>query len=242
MKLILKKAHSLFYRFSVLFFFLIFWPFFYFFSRKPLRYKTLNNLRGLWAQWSSALSGIFYRIHYEEKLQKGKPYIICPNHTSNLDVSWACLITDNYHFMGKDDLLENPVTRLFFHTIDIPVNRQSKLSSFRAFKKTKENLQAGMSLIIFPEGQIGDDYPPRLHEFKSGPFRLAIELNIPIVPVSSINTWKVMWDDGHQYGSRPGICDIYIHKPIETTDLTLNDEDWLKSEVFETIYKKIQHT
>lgn len=141
--------------------------------------------------------------------------------------------------MGKEDLLENPVTGIFFRTIDIPVNRDSKMSSFRAFKKAKENLLAGMSLIIFPEGKIGDDYPPVLHEFKSGPFRLAIELNIPIVPVTSINTWKVMWDDGSLYGSKPGICDIYVHKPIETKHLNVQDADQLRMTVYGIIQQKL---
>lgn len=145
----------------------------------------------------------------------------------------------DFHFMGKEELRNNPVLGIFFRSIDISVNRDSKMSGFRAFKKAGENLDKGMSLIIFPEGKIDDQYPPTLHEFKNGPFRLAIDQKIPIVPVSIINAWKIMWDDGSKYGSKPGICDIYTHKPIHTDGLTAEDADMLKEKVYNLINSKL---
>ena len=142
--------------------------------------------------------------------------------------------------MGKDELLNNPVLGIFFKTIDISVNRDSKISAFRAFKKAGENLEKGMSLIIFPEGKIDVHYPPKLGEFKNGPFRLAIDKNIPLVPVSITNVWKIIWDDGSQYGSKPGICDIYVHKPINTAVLAIDDADLLKGRVFQQIDSKLE--
>ncbi len=144
-----------------------------------------------------------------------------------------------YHFMGKEELRENPVLGIFFRTIDISVSRASKISAFRAFKKAGENLKQGMSLIIFPEGKIDDVYPPVLQEFKNGPFRLAIENNIPIVPISITNVWKVMWDDGFKYGSRPGIVDVFVHEPILTSTLVVENDDTLKTIVFNKINSKL---
>ena len=101
---------------------------------------------------------------------------MCPDHSSNLDIAAMCIIVKNDKrcFMGKQELVDGLVTRIFFKTVDIPVNRESKMSAFRAFKQVSERLQQGYNLIIFPEGKISDDYPPRLHAFKNGPFRLAI--------------------------------------------------------------------
>lgn len=189
--------------------------------------------------WTS-LIGVFFRFRYAAPLDKKQTYIYCANHASTLDIIvFCCLAKGRFHFMGKDELLKNPVLKLFFKTIDIPVNRDSKMSSFRAFKRASENLEQGMSLIIFPEGKISDDYPPKLQEFKNGPFRLAIEKNIPIVPVSLQNVWKRMWDDGARYGTSPGICDIYVHKPVLTTDLTIDDTDQLKDRIFDLINSKL---
>jgi 1-acyl-sn-glycerol-3-phosphate acyltransferase len=96
-----------------------------------------------------------------------------------------------------------------------------------------------MSLVIFPEGKIDDHYPPKLGEFKNGPFRLAIDKNIPLVPVTIANIWQISWDDGGKYGSKPGICDIYIHKPIDTTGLSADHADELKDKVFKLIDSKL---
>ncbi len=141
--------------------------------------------------------------------------------------------------MGKEELKDGLVTGLFFRSVDIPVNRNSKMSSYRAFKKASEKLREGITLIIFPEGGISDDYPPTLHEFKNGPFKLAIDHKIPIIPVSSADTWKKLWDDGTKYGTRPGICKFHVHKPIETAHLTDDDVDKLKEEIYNIIYKRI---
>lgn len=142
--------------------------------------------------------------------------------------------------MGKEELLKNPTTKLFFKTIDITVNRNSNIAAFKAFKRASEYLKNGITMIIFPEGKIADDYPPTLQDFKIGPFRLAIEQQLPIIPVTSLNTWKIMWDDGMKYGSKPGICNIYVHKPIETVGLKLTDADALREEVFRVISQKLK--
>ena len=141
--------------------------------------------------------------------------------------------------MGKEELMRNPVLGVFFRTIDIAVSRESKISAFRAFKKAGENLEKGMSLIIFPEGMIADVYPPILHDFKNGPFRLAIEKKIPIVPVSIVNIWKLMWDNGYKYGTSVGIGNVYVHKPILTTTLAVENADALKEEVYRQIKSKL---
>lgn len=240
MKLLFKKLHACYYIFCVLFLYLFFHPFFYYFSRKPERYLILNQLRKRWAKWSAALSGIFFRFEYEVPIDRKKTYMICPNHTSNLDVSWATQIPqNNFSFMGKEELLQNPTTKLFFKTIDITVKRDSNISAFKAFKRASEYLKNGITMIIFPEGKIAEIYPPVLQEFKIGPFRLAIEQQIPVIPVTSFNTWKTLWDDGLKYGSRPAICDIYVHKPIETAGLKITDADALRDKVFNMISQKM---
>jgi len=227
--------------FSVLFLYLFFHPFFYYFSRKSERYFTLNRLRTKWAKWSSAMSGIFYHLEFDVPFDRKKTYMICPNHTSNLDVSWATLISQgNFSFMGKEELLQNPTTKLFFKTIDITVKRDSNISAFKAFKRASEYLKNGITMVIFPEGKIAETYPPQLQDFKIGPFRLAIEQQVPVVPVTSFNTWKILWDDGLQQGSRPGICNIYVHKPIETVGLKLADADALRDQVYQIISQKLK--
>lgn len=241
MKLLLKKIHVYLYVISVALSYFILWPLFYYFSRKPSRYHSMNKVRRFWGLISSAAVGFFFSFKYEQPIDWSKPYIVCPNHTSNLDIAAMCvLVNNNCSFMGKEELKDGLVTSLFFRSVDIPVNRDSKMSSYRAFKMAVERLQGGTTLIIFPEGKIADDYPPILHEFKNGPFRLAIDFKIPIIPVSSSSTWKKLWDDGTKYGTKPGICNFYVHKPIDTTNLLPIDADALRDEVYGIIAGKLK--
>jgi 1-acyl-sn-glycerol-3-phosphate acyltransferase len=240
MKIIIKRIHTYFYRYSVGFFFLLVWPVLYFLSRKKQRFKYINGMRRFIITCSTLVSGIYFKVRYEEPIDWSRTYIICGNHTSNLDVSAINIAAKNNHcFIGKEELLSNMVLGFFFRTIDITVNRDSKISSFRAFKTAGERLKEGVSVVIFPEATIPLMYPPELGTFKNGAFRLAIELKIPILPVTSVDTWKVLWNTGSQYGSRPGICDIFVHKPIETAHLTLDDADTLRDEVHELIRQQI---
>ena len=236
----LKKLHTYFYRYSVAFFFILVWPILIFLSRKQSRYKYINRFRRLIIICSTTISGIFFNIDYEEPIDWKRTYIICGNHSSNLDVSSICVaVKSNHCYIGKEELLSNMVLGFFFRTIDITVNRDSKMSSFRAFKTAAERLKNEISVVIFPEATIPLDYPPKLSAFKNGAFRLAIELKIPILPVTSTDTWKVLWNTGKEHGSRPGICDIFVHKPIETAHLTLDDADALRDEVYELIKQKL---
>jgi 1-acyl-sn-glycerol-3-phosphate acyltransferase len=236
----LRQVHRVWFLFWILFFFALFYPFYYITSRNEKYYGILNFFRKANSFLCSLFSGVFFRYHYEEKLNTKQTYIYCANHTSNLDIMIFCIMGHGkFHFMGKDELLNNPVLGIFFKTIDISVNRDSKISAFKAFKKAGENLEKGMSLIIFPEGKIDDHYPPKLGEFKNGPFRLAIDKNIFLVPVSITDVWKINWDDGAKYGSKPGICDIYVHKPIDTSILADVDAEVLKEKVFKLIDSKL---
>ena len=240
MKRLLRLLHFYFYQLSIAIFFLPLYPFINYAAKSPANLKWLNRFRKIFSFFSSAFAGVFFRFKYEETIDWSKTYIICGNHTSNLDITATILLIQNdYVFMGKDELLNNIVTKKYFETIDIPLNRDSKMSAFRAFKKADEYLKNGISVVIFPEGKIPDQYPPKMEAFKNGPFKLAIENKIDILPISIIDNWKIMWDDGSKYGSRPGICDICIHKPISTKLLTAADADSLRDQVFNIINNKL---
>ena len=201
----------------------------------------MSSLRRVWAFITSLGAGFIYRFKYEEPIDWKKTYVVCPNHTSNLDISAMCiLVSSSCSFIGKEELTRGLVTSLFFKSLDIPVNRESNISSYRAFKKAAERLQNGITMVIFPEAGIADDYPPKLQSFKNGPFRLAIEQKIPIIPITITNTWQMLWDDGTKYGSKPGICNVFVHKPIETENMVIADASTLRDNVHDIIKRKFE--
>lgn len=197
--------------------FIPYWPLLLYWARDPEKnYSKLVRARRQIARLSSRLAGFRYQVREEVKIDwSAGPYVLCANHTSNLDITAMTLVCGaDFSFVGKEELLHNPVTGLYFRTIDIPVKRESKMSAFRAFKRAGECLDKGRSVVIFPEGKIGPDYPPQLCPFKIGPFRMAAEKNIPIIPVVIQNAWQLHWDNGALHGSKRGTIRIDVLSPI----------------------------
>lgn len=234
MVLFFKKIHRILYLLSVLLFFAPCYPILLFFAKNPTRYyKQIVFFR----KWISIISihivGIRFKVNFEEEVDWSRPYVICPNHTSFLDITaLTYLCPQEFSFMGKIELLKNPIARIFFQTIDITVDRSSRISAFRAFKRGSDLLKEGKSVVIFPEGKIDEEYPPTLHQFKSGPFRMATENNIALLPVVIHDAWKILWDNGAKYGSKPGVIEISVLKPIETSEDPHAKYDTFEQEVF----------
>src|SRR5690606_10560191 len=96
----------------------------------------------------------------------------------------------------------------------------------------------GKSIVVFPEGGIADIYPPQLQPFKSGGFKLAIELNIPVLPIIIEDAWKIYWDDASAYGSKPGCVNIIVLEPLDPC-LFKGDADALRDMTFELFKKQL---
>ncbi|HLS95381.1 MAG TPA: lysophospholipid acyltransferase family protein [Sphingobacterium sp.] len=235
MKRILRRLHLLAYFASVLFFFALGFPFLYYFARnadrhyhKIVSFRRWISLAGIYAV------GIRVEVEYEAPIDWSKNYVLCPNHTSFLDITVLnYLCKAPFSFIGKMELLNNPVTRIFFKTIDIPVKRDSRISSFKAYKRASTLLQEGRSIVIFPEGKIDETYPPVLQQFKSGAFRMATENDIPILPVVIQDAWHILWDDGKVYGSRPGVIHVKVMAPIQTANYHSRHFSSLEAEVYD---------
>lgn len=239
----MKHVHRSLYYVAVFLIFIPFWPILFILRKKSDKYySTFVNIRKKIALTASSLVGFKYQIHWEEEVDWSRNYIICANHTSNLDITAMINVCQHdFSFIGKDELLANPVTGLFFRTIDIPIKRTSKMSSFRAFRRAQEYLGEGKSIVIFPEGGIGEDYPPVLDPFKNGVFKLAVDLNLPILPVVIEDAWKVFWDDGAKKGSKPGTVHIRVLKPIEGEDLTKGANE-LRDKVYDLFKRNLNST
>lgn len=232
-----KKIHRYIYFGSVGLFFFPYWPILKIWAQHPDKnYSKLASARNAIAKRSAHFAGFSFDIKEVEPIDWSKQYILCPNHTSNLDIT-ALMVAcpQEFSFIGKVELLKNPVTGLFFRSIDIPVNRSSKISSFKAFKRAEEYIEQGKSIVIFPEGKIGDHYPPELCPFKSGPFRISADKNIGILPVVIHNAWELHWDDGKLHGSTPGTIRVEIFPPVFAENTSSEAVDKLQESVYNTI-------
>lgn len=216
--------------------FIAFYPFFFLFIMLLGNFSFAFRLIRWFSLIHFALLGIRWKVNNESKLPEGKPIIFCPNHTSYLDILVSYLVLPRFFLMvGKAELKKVPFFRIFFLKMNIPVERDKLRDSHRALIRAGEALDAGSSLVIFPEGGIQEP-TPRLAPFKNGPFKLAIEKQVPVVPVTFLTNWAILPDGRKKrHGGRPGFARAVIHKPISTIGMTEIDVPRLRQSVFSII-------
>ncbi|MCK9481342.1 MAG: 1-acyl-sn-glycerol-3-phosphate acyltransferase [Bacteroidia bacterium] len=218
---------------------IVLYPFFFLLLLNKSGYYLANILRKLWALLIMLLTGLWIVIEKEDSNNKSTlPCIYISNHTSYLDILCMSIIArGNYMFLAKKELKKIPLFGIFFRTVDVAVDRNNAVEASKAYKETEGRINQGYSFIIYPEGTIGNQVP-RLRSFKNGAFKLAIDNQLPIVPVTLLDNYKRLVHNKGIHGS-PGIMRTFIHKPIETQGMGKEDIFALKSQVFAIIENKL---
>lgn len=220
--------------------FLILYPLFYLALRSK-RYHFVFRLKRLWSYCISYGSLLFPKIIYRGHQTKlPKPCVVAANHTSYLDIVYCPFYIDHTAvFMGKSELLQLPLFNIFFKYLDIPVNRRSISDAHRAFTDAGNWIDKGYSQVIYPEGTISSE--GKLKSFKNGAFKLAIEKQIPIVPVANLNNWWFLQNGGFfKSNGHPGRPYIVIGEPIATAGMDLSMLEELKAKVHTFIAEELK--
>jgi 1-acyl-sn-glycerol-3-phosphate acyltransferase len=231
---ILKRIWAIWFMIVFGSFLIALFPVFWLLLKNEHTYPLANVLRRWWAYFIVSLTGVNYETILEEHLDKNRQYVFCANHSSVLDIPYFAILWNNhFKFMAKMEFTKIIFFGHFFKTIDIAVDRNNKLSSYRAYKKALESIDKGYSMIIFPEGT-SQRNPPELIDFKNGPFKIAIDKQIPIVPITFLDNWHLFHWHGDFTGN-PGTARVIVHKPIETKGMTEVNVEQLKSTTYNII-------
>lgn len=220
----------------------VLYPLFFIFLSRKSWFPIAFQLKKFWARWIMLIPGLFLRVDRRIPVDKlPHPAVYCGNHVSYLDIITSYLITPHYFvFMGKQELDKAPLFRIFFKEMNILVDRSSNVGSHRAFMKAGACIDKGQSVFLFPEGTISSH--GKLRGFKNGAFKLAIEKQIPIIPVTYLNNWKLLQNGGFfKAHGRPGISNVVIHEPISTVGMTEQDLVSLRAKVREVIEKELEN-
>ncbi len=203
--------------------------------RKPSGYPAAFRLMRAWARFLGMAGLMPLRVEWRATLPP-PPYVVCINHSSYLDIVHAFnVLRDQFVFLGKQELLNWPLFRIFFRDMHIAVNRTNGAEAARALMRAGRALDQGLSVALFPEGTIPGS-APRMLPFKDGAFRLAIKKQVPIVPITFVNNW-LLFGDPEQPWSRgqPGIARAVVHAAVPTIGLGAADVDNLRQQVFDAI-------
>lgn len=192
--------------------------------------------------WSGAIIfgiGCYPIIKREIKYKKGESYMFVANHTSMTDIMLMFYSAKNpFVFVGKKELAKFPLFGYIYKRTCILVDRSNAKSRVEAFRRAEKRLSEGLSVCIFPEGGVPDDLDLILDEFKDGAFRLAIEHQIPIAPMTFHDNKKrfpyALFKGG------PGQMRVKVQQLLPTTGMTLEDRKTLKNQTREVILKELQ--
>jgi 1-acyl-sn-glycerol-3-phosphate acyltransferase len=151
-----------------------------------------------------------------DKIDPARTYIFMSNHVSNVDPPILMpLIPRRMSIMVKKELFRVPVlARLMRFGSLVPVDRGNRESGIAAVRAAADVIRQGLNMTIYVEGHRSFD--GKLLPFKKGPFYLAEECGVPIVPVTIVGTHYVM--PKRRFAIKPGKVTVIFHRPIEPRD------------------------
>jgi 1-acyl-sn-glycerol-3-phosphate acyltransferase len=162
------------------------------------------------------LAGVRVQTVGLDKLDPAQTYIFMSNHVSNLDPPIMIpLIPRRTSVMVKRELFRYPVLgRAMRMGSLVPVDRGNRDAGIEAVEIAKQVVRQGLNMTIYVEGHRSFD--GKLLPFKKGPFYLAMECGVPIVPVTITGTHYVM--PKSRFSIKPGLVGVIFHAPIEPRD------------------------
>lgn len=195
-----------------------------------------HRLNRLWGQLFFPLAGIRLTIEYRSKPDPQQTYVFCANHFSYLDIAVMGVILEHYFaFVGKADVKDIPLFGYMFKKLHIQVNRDSTQSRVSSLNRAIKTLAQGRSIMVFPEGGIKTKQPPQMHRpFMDGAFRMAIQQQVPIVPISLLTNYKIL-PDVHPIRMHGYPMQAIVHEAIPTVGLTPQDVLSLRDKCFGVI-------
>lgn len=217
---------------------IILFPFLVISILKESWYPYFFKLARLWAKIILAGMGFIWKIEHEQTPESNKSYMFVANHTSMADIMLMLVSVKNpFVFVGKKELAKIPLFGFFYKRTCILVDRNSESSRKAVFLMAQKRLKQGASICIFPEGGVPEEHIV-LDTFKDGAFRLAINHQIAVVPITFLdnkNRFSYTFCSGG-----PGKMRVKIHSFIETEGLTIKDTKAVNNKARGIILKTLE--
>ncbi|MEM8983263.1 MAG: HAD-IB family hydrolase [Pseudomonadota bacterium] len=185
--------------------------------------EAVNLATTIWGEVGSSLSGIKLDIDGEEHVWSQRPAVFVFNHQSVTDaLIVARLLRRDFTGIAKKELAMHPLAGPLFRIADtVFVDRKNAEKAVKSLKSVTHTLRQGISIAIAPEGtrSVGN----RLGPFKKGPFHIAREAGVPIVPIVIHNSTDVLPKGG--VFLHPARVRVDVLPPIDTSDWRVGDID-----------------
>ena len=159
------------------------------------------------------LVGVKVEVVGSEKLDWRRTFIFMCNHVSNLDPPIVIpVMPRRTSVLVKKELFRVPLLGWAMRLASlVPVDRRNREAAIASLRFAADVLRSGVNMTIWPEGTRSPD--GRLLPFKRGPFHLAMETGVPIVPITLAGTHEI-WRKG-EFAIHPGTATVVFHEPID---------------------------
>ena len=182
-----------------------------------------------WSRMNMLISGVRVVLHGLENIEKGKSYVVMSNHQSHIDV-WSLFgfMPMQLRWVMKIELRKIPIFGLCCERMgQFYVDRKNPARSREELDAFKKRFNTGISVVFFPEGQRSTDGV--MGHFKKGGFVMAIQGQLPILPVTVNGGRQVL--PSNSLHILPGVINVHIHPAIPTESYTYD----MRAELMECV-------
>jgi putative phosphoserine phosphatase/1-acylglycerol-3-phosphate O-acyltransferase len=186
-----------------------------------------------------AAAGVTLDVQGEQNLWSQRPAIFVFNHQSQLDMPiMGALLRKDFTGVAKQSLQANPVFGPIGYLARVAfIDRSDPEAAREALEPVVQALRQGTSLAVAPEGTRSG--PGELLPFKKGPFHMAIQGGVPMVPVVIRNAGEIM--QPHSYMINPGTVDVVVLPPVDTSTWTTETVDEHRDSVRQMFVDTLAH-
>ena len=166
----------------------------------------------LWARIFCWLAFVRVSVKGRENINPDTSYVFVANHQGAYDIfSLFGYLGHNFRWMMKVGLRKIPFVGWACKAAgEIFVDNSTIASTRHTMEEAEKQLRGGMSLTVFPEG--ARSWDGNMRKFKKGAYMLAVEFNLPVVPVTIDGAFDVL--PRFKFLPRPGHIRLTIHQPI----------------------------
>ncbi|NNK05717.1 MAG: HAD-IB family hydrolase [Deltaproteobacteria bacterium] len=187
--------------------------------------EAINVMGSVWGDLAASAAGIDLRVEGQEHLWSHRPAVFIFNHQSGLElVLLLKLLRRDFTGIAKQEIRHNPIFGPLFQAAGaVFIDRSDTAKAIEALGPAVEALRHGRSLIIAPEGTRSTT--TAVGPFKKGAFHLAMDANVPVVPVVFRNVLDALPKGALVV--RPAVVEAVVLPPVDTshwTHDTLEDE------------------
>lgn len=169
-----------------------------------------------------------FRVTGELPENPRNPYVVVANHESFVDILLISHLPFEMKWLSKQEMFKIPIAGwLMYLAGDIKLDRGDRDSARTAMDRCKWYLRKKVCVMIFPEGTRAVD--GELGQFKDGAFRLAIEAQVPVLPLAVHGTKEALRKHDWRFGRSNAECRVLA--PVSTDGMTAADVDSLKEHV-----------